>query len=99
MRKYKETYAPVMYFPLVRVFLYVLISMELFVDQIDIKTAFLNWSLEEYISVFSTYGIPAKKYRQKYHSMALNKHIRRGIGGSAQVFKIWNSRSSQALLV
>lgn len=60
---YIETYAPVIDFSLVRMFLCLLLSLDLSVAQVDIKTAFLNGILEDNIWVISPRGIPGVKSR------------------------------------
>ena len=60
---YMETYAPVVSFSLVRVFLYIAMSLCMFVTQIDIKTAFLNGDLEEDVWVLSPRGVPGMSSR------------------------------------
>ena len=44
---YSNTYAPVVSFSLVRVFLYIALCMKMCIAQLDVKTAFLNGDLEE----------------------------------------------------
>ena len=60
---YKETYAPVVSFSLVRIFLYLVLCLNMFVAQLDVKTAFLNGDLTEPIWVMSPRGIPGRKSR------------------------------------
>ena len=60
---YKETYAPVVSFPLVRIFLYFVVCLKMFVTQLDVKTAFLNGELKEDVWVMSPRGIPGLKSR------------------------------------
>lgn len=60
---YSETYAPVVEFSLVRVFIYLVLSLGLFIAQVDIKTAFLNGALEEDVWVMSPRGIPGRPTR------------------------------------
>lgn len=55
---YKETYAAVIQFVIVRIFLYLAVSNNMCVSQLDVKTAFLNGALEEDIWVLSPCGIP-----------------------------------------
>lgn len=44
---YMDTYAPVVSLPVVRIFLYLVLSINMSVAQLDIKTAVLNGELEE----------------------------------------------------
>ena len=55
---YMETYAPVVSFSLVRTFLYIAIMLQLYVAQLDVKTAFLNGDLDEDVWVMSPRGVP-----------------------------------------
>lgn len=54
---YLETYAPVISFTLVRIFLYIALLLNMFRAQLDVKTAFLNGLLTEAIWVMSPKGI------------------------------------------
>lgn len=60
---YKETYAPVVSFSLVRIFLYLVLSVKMHVVQLDVKTAFLNGELLEDVWVMSPRGIPERAPR------------------------------------
>lgn len=60
---YKETYAPVVSFALVRIFLYLVLCKHMQVAQLDVKTAFLNGDLSENVWVMSPRGIPGRKSR------------------------------------
>ena len=60
---YLETYAPVVEFSAVRLFLYLVLYLGLFVGQVDVKSAFLNGSLAEDVWVMSPRGIPGLKPR------------------------------------
>lgn len=67
---YSEIYSPVAEFSLVRVFLYIVLSLRMFIAQVDIKTAFLNGVLEENLWVKSPRGIPGRPsyiYKLKRH--------------------------------
>lgn len=44
---YMETYAPVVSFSVVGLFLYLTLSLQMYVAQVDVKTAFLNGELKE----------------------------------------------------
>ena len=55
---YFDTYAPVVHFSVVRIFLYIAVCLSMFIAQVDIKTAFLNGVLEEDVWVWSPRGIP-----------------------------------------
>ena len=57
---YNETYAPVVSFSLVRVFLYLVLCLRMCIGQLDVKTAFLNGDLEEEVWVMSPRGIPGR---------------------------------------
>lgn len=63
-----ETYAPVVDFSLVRVLLFLFLSLGLHVAQVDIKVALLNGNLEENVWIKSSRGIsgrPSRVYRLK----------------------------------
>ena len=60
---YSETYAPVVDFSVVRLFLYMVVSLGLAIVQVDVKTAFLNGDLEEDIWVMSPRNIPGRPSR------------------------------------
>ena len=60
---YMETYAPVVSFSLVRIFLYLALCLQMCVTQLDIKTAFLNGKLKEDIWVMSPRGVPGVRPR------------------------------------
>lgn len=55
---YLETYAPVVEFPTVRLFLHLVLYFGLFAGQIDIKSAFLNGNLDDDVWVMSPHGMP-----------------------------------------
>lgn len=58
-----ETYAPVISFMLVRVFLYIALCLGMKRAQIDVKTAFLNGILSDDVWVMSPKGIPGRPSR------------------------------------
>lgn len=60
---YKETYAPVVSFSLVRIFLYLALCLNMYVAQTDVKTAFLNGHLTEDVWVMSP-----REYSHANHS-------------------------------
>lgn len=63
---YMETYAPVVSFAMVRLFLYLALCLHMCIGQVDVKTAFLNGDLSESVWVMSPHGIPgmvSKFYR------------------------------------
>ena len=60
---YKEIYAPVVSFTMVRIFLYLVLCLQMCVGQLDVKTAFLNGELAESVWVMSPRGIPGMKSR------------------------------------
>lgn len=60
---YMETYAPVVSFTLVRIFLYLVLCLNMVVAQLDVKTAFLNGDLAEHVWVMSPRGIPGRESR------------------------------------
>lgn len=63
---YLETYAPVVSFPTVRLFVYLAVTRKMIVIQLDLKTAFLNGELKENVWIISPRRIPglkAKCYR------------------------------------
>lgn len=58
---YMETYAPVVSFSVVRLFLYLTLCMQMYVAQVDVKTAFLNGELKEDVWVTSPRGVSGLK--------------------------------------
>lgn len=60
---YLGTYAPVVSFNLARIFLYVILCMNMYVLQVDIETAFLYGDLKEGVWLMSTSGFPCLKLR------------------------------------
>ena len=58
---YKETYAPVVSFTMVRIFLYLALCLQMCVGQLDVKSAFLKGDLDESVWVMSPRGIPGLK--------------------------------------
>lgn len=57
-----ETYATALSFPVVRIFLCLVLSLELHVAHEDITTELRNGNLSEDVSVMSPCGIPGRKY-------------------------------------
>lgn len=55
---YKEAYPPLAPFSLIRMFLYLDLSMSMSIAQVDVKRAFLNGHLKEDVWVMSPHGIP-----------------------------------------
>lgn len=58
----------VVYFPIVRLFLYLTLSLRHFVAQVDIKTVFLNGILDEDVWIYPSRnipGLPCRIYRLK----------------------------------
>ena len=60
---YLETYAPVVPFSVVRMFLYLTLTLHMCIAQLDVKTAFLNGELAENVWVMSPRGIPGRPSR------------------------------------
>lgn len=60
---YLETYAPVVDFSIVRISLYFVVFLSLFVAQVDIITEFLNGNLEEDVWVRYPRGIPGLSFQ------------------------------------
>lgn len=58
---YMETYAAVVSFNSVRMFLYIILYMQMYIAQVELKTAFLNGDLEENVSVMAPSCIPGLK--------------------------------------
>ena len=89
-QNYLETYAPVVDFSLVRIFLYIVLSLGMFIAQVDIKTAFLNGALEEAIWVMSPRNIPGRPSR-------LYK-LKKALYGLKQAHLAWHKRLCADLL-
>lgn len=87
---YFETYAPVVSFPLVRIFLYLVLCMNMFVAQLDVKTAFLNGELDEDVWVMSPRGVHGKKS----HCYKLRK----AMYGLKQAHLAWHKKLCSCLL-
>ncbi len=81
---YFETYAPVVTFALVRIFLYIALCLGMKRCQLDVKTAFLNGHLSIDIWVMSPRGIPGHPSR----CYKLNK----AIYGLKQAHLEWHKR-------
>eukprot|EP00171_Calliarthron_tuberculosum_P002470 IDg2470t1 len=75
---YTDTYAPVVDFALVRLFLCVAMNRGMYVSQADVKTAFLNGELDEDVWVLSPKGIPGHSPRR----YKLRKALRRADSSS-----------------
>ena len=60
---FKESHAPVVNFIAVRLFLYIVLSLQLCIAQVDIKTAFLNGNLEEDVWIYTPRGVPGLSSR------------------------------------
>lgn len=58
--EYLETYAAVVYFSLVQMFLYLFLSLKMDVAQLDVKTAFLNGNITDNVWVMSPREIPRR---------------------------------------
>ena len=81
---YFDTYAPVVDFALVRLMLYMAMCHGMEVGQADIKTAFLNGSLDEDVWVVSPRGIPGHPpVRHKLH---------KSLYGLKQAHLAWHSK-------
>jgi Reverse transcriptase (RNA-dependent DNA polymerase) len=79
---YFETYAPVVDFAIVRVFLYIAVCSNMRMAQVDVKTAFLNGELDEDVWVMSPRGVPgypASRYK-----------LRKALYGLKQAHKAWH---------
>lgn len=81
---YKETYAPVVSFSVVRMFLYIAVVMNMCMAQVDVKTAFLNGVLEEDIWTTSPRGIPSRPPR--------TYKLIKAIYGLKQAHLMWHRR-------
>jgi Reverse transcriptase (RNA-dependent DNA polymerase) len=63
---YTATHAPVVDFTLLRVVLYIALSLQTYMAQVDVKTAFLNRNLRESVFVMSPRGVanhPSRMYK------------------------------------
>lgn len=82
---YFESYAPDASFPLVRIFLCLVLYLNMFIAQLDMKTAYMNGLLDESVSVISPRGINGKTSRcyklrkAKNRLKQINRHILHGI--------------------
>ena len=56
---YMETYAPVVSFTMVRIFLYLALCLKLCIGKLDVRSAFLKGELSESVWVMSPRGIPS----------------------------------------
>jgi hypothetical protein len=79
---YFETYAPVVDFAIVRVFLYIAVCSNMRMVQVDVKTAFLNGELDEDVYVMSPRGVPG-------HPPSRRK-LRKALYGLKQAHKAWH---------
>lgn len=81
---YLETYAPVISFELVRIFLYISLHLNMFGAQLDVKDAFLNGLLDEVIWVSTRKGIDG-------HPSCCYK-LKRAMYGLKQAHLAWHKR-------
>ena len=88
---YEETFSPVAMLKSIRILLVVVASLDYEILQMDVKTTFLNGSLEEDIYVQQPEGFIA---RGQEH-MACK--LQRSIYGLKQASRIWNIRFDQAI--
>lgn len=58
---YLETFAPVVSFTLVPLFLHLTLCIQMYVAQLDVKTAFLNGELKKDVWITSPRGVPGLK--------------------------------------
>ena len=86
---YMETYAPVVDFSVVRLFLYMMLVYNLVAVQLDVKTAFLNGELEEAVWVMSPKGIPG-------HPSRLYR-LRKALYGLKQAHLAWHRKLCSVL--
>ena len=86
---YMETYAPVVDFSVVRIFLYIKLVYNLVAVQLDVKTAFLNGDLEEAVWVMSPRGIPGRPARLY--------RLRKALYGLKQAHLAWHQKLCSAL--
>eukprot|EP00171_Calliarthron_tuberculosum_P003754 IDg3754t1 len=83
---YMGTYAPVVSFTLVRIFLYLVVCSNMYVAQLDVKTAFLNGDLADKVWVRSPRGIPGRE--------SLCYRLRKAMYGLKQAHLAWHTKLS-----
>ena len=81
----KETYAPVVPFSLVRLFLYVALSLSFVIAQIDVKTAFINGNLEEDVWVMSP-GVSQVCFSPRFYK------LKKALYGLKQAHLAWHKK-------
>ena len=87
---YFETYAPVVSFPLVGIFLYLLLCLNMVVGQLNVKTAFLNGELNEDVWVVDVrlqYGAQRSCQRVKMW-LHVSRHIENGLANHSLIFSL-----------
>src|SRR5579862_6779626 len=88
---YEETFSPVAMLKSIRILLSIAASLDLEIWQMDVKTAFLNGSLDE-----SIYMVQPEGFIEKGHLGKVCK-LQKSIYGLKQASRSWNIRFDQAV--
>ncbi|KAK0577895.1 hypothetical protein LWI29_001967 [Acer saccharum] len=88
---YEETFSPVAMLKSIRILLSIAASLDLEIWQMDVKTAFLNGSLDESIYMMQPEGFIEKGQMDKVYK------LQKSIYGLKQASRSWNIRFDQAV--
>lgn len=88
---YKETYSPVVRYSTIRTLIALAVNLDLHIDHMDVKTAFLNGELQETVYMEQPHGHKIKG--KENHVFKLNK----AIYGLKQASKAWYDEIDKAL--
>ena len=88
---YEETFSPVAMIKSIRILLSIAAHMDYEIWQIDVKTTFLNGSLEETIYMVQPEGFIAKGQEKKVCK------LQKSIYGLKQASRSWNKKSDKSV--
>ncbi|KPJ11482.1 Retrovirus-related Pol polyprotein from transposon TNT 1-94 [Papilio machaon] len=88
---YKETYSPVVRYSTIRTLIALAVNLDLYIDHMDVKTAFLNGDLRETVYMVQPDGYKVKG--KENYVFKLNK----AIYGLKQASKAWYDKIDSAL--
>ena len=86
---YTDTYASVVSFVVVRLFIYISLEKQMYIAQLDVKTAFLNGKIKEQICILSPCRVPGRSVR--FHKLI------KGIYGLKQAHLAFHFRPCEDL--
>ena len=88
---YKETFTPVAMIKSIKILLSIITHMDYEIWQMDVKTAFLNGSLDETIYIVQPEGFIEKCQEKKVCK------LQKSIYGLKQASRSWNIKSDQSV--